>query len=185
MKNLKLPGGTVTTLTVPGRSYIRVIPEGEVTVKDGTPSCNGADLMHEGHLYHSVLQFLHMEIIVKEVNLEVEPQPSGSVWVREDGTRIPCRLEQRQCMLEEGTIVWSLPPTTCPYALVRSVHAHMTEGAVRGVGKENLWLELVQEVDISNLPCPHARIWKTNVPLLFVTTPSTEQGGEYPALMED
>ena len=78
-QKVELPGGSIVDVKAPGLTYANIVPEGELTVEKGSPSCVGADVMHQGQLLKSVLQLLSAEIQVEEVELEAKTRINGRI----------------------------------------------------------------------------------------------------------
>ena len=129
-RKVELPGGGVIDIKAPGVTYADLVPEGELTVEKGSPSCQGADIMHKGRLMKSVLQLLSAEVRVEEVNLEAETKSHGKIWRRDSGTLLNCAVSELACSVREGVLIWSLPEPACPYELVRSISATMDGGVL-------------------------------------------------------
>ena len=167
---------------MPGRTYRNFIPEGEIEVDQGSPSCRGADVMYQGRLFINVLELMSVEFTVLEVDLEAAVGSQGQVWRRDTSTLLPCTADARECELSDGVLVWELPTEECPYLFVRSFSAVMTDGIVQGVEKEEIWLPIRDLVDVSCLPCPQGQLWSTSVERLFIAAPSAAAKEMFPPL---
>ena len=169
-------------IQVPGRTYQNFIPEGEIQVDQGSPSCRGADVMHQGKLFLNVLELMSVEFTILEVELEAEISGRGNIWRRDTALLLPCTANTRECELTDGIMVWEVPAGGCPYAVVRSFSAVLAGGVVRGVKKDEIWLPLHKLIDVSQLPCPQIQVWSTNVDRLLVAARSAAVETTFPPL---
>ena len=71
-------------------------------VEDSSPSCHGADVMHNGRLYKDVVELISVELVVK-IRLKAEEKPSGRVWGKKNTALLPCGLSNRECVLGSST----------------------------------------------------------------------------------
>ena len=181
-KKIELPGGNVVAIKAPGLTYADIVPEGELSVDQGSASCQGADLMHRGKLLKSVLQLMSAEVRVEKVEMEAEMERDGRVWRRDSGTLLMCKVTAQGCKVKEGILIWNAPPTVCPYEVIRTISATMTAETLQGTGQDRIWLPLDQEIQVGLAPCPKSRLWSTSVPRLFVGRRSAAETRRFPAL---
>ena len=67
-------------------------------VEDSSPSCHGADVMHNGQLYKDVVELINVELVVEQIQLKAEEKPSR-VWGEKNTALLPCGLSNRECVL--------------------------------------------------------------------------------------